>query len=67
MEKWNTKNMKVNVSDSIEAKESLTNNKPWFNGVKQFSSVKVNPAPINDPNVLEINVVDEIKLDSGLA
>jgi len=56
--------MKVDVSDQVETKESLTNSKPWFNGVKKFSSVKVNPPQEN--SVLEINVSDEVKADGGL-
>jgi hypothetical protein len=59
--------MKVSVSDNVETKECLTNQKPWFNGMKTFSSVKVNPAPLNDPNVLEVFVVDEIATETGLA
>lgn len=60
------KDKTVNISDEVTIKESLVNNKPWFNGTKTFSSIKVNPAPINDPNVLEIYIVDGITADSGL-
>lgn len=52
--------MKIKVSDKIQTKEGLTNYKPWFNGLKKFSSVKVNPAPLGDSSILKINVVDSI-------
>ena len=59
--------MKIKVSDKIETKESLTNHKPWFNGMKTFSSVKVNPATLKEvPSILEINVVDEVTSETGL-
>ena len=57
--------MKVNVNDKVETKESLTNNKPWFNGMKQFSSVKVNP-PQKKKLVLKINVSDSVAAESDL-
>ena len=36
-------NLSLEVSENIDTKENLTNNKPWFNGLKKFSSVKVLP------------------------
>ena len=52
----------INVSDNVEAKENLINNKPWFNGTKRFSSVKVNAAPLEEPqtSTLAINVADDV-------
>ena len=41
--KSKSKKLLVNVSDNIKTEESLSNNKPWFNGMKKFSSVKVLP------------------------
>lgn len=36
--------LNINVSDTITITESITNKKPWFNGMKTFTSVKVEPA-----------------------
>lgn len=57
--------MKIDISDKIEIKEDLKNHKPWFNGMKVFSSVKINPPQV-PPDVLEINVSDGIMTESGL-
>ena len=43
MKKSKPKNHSVRVSEKIETSENLTNNKPWFNGMKKFSSVKLLP------------------------
>ena len=31
--------LNINVKDSIKAREILVKYKPWFNGVKKFTSV----------------------------
>ena len=37
------KPLKIKVNDKISTIENLFNFKRWFNGLKKFSSVKVNP------------------------
>jgi len=55
--------MKVKVKDEVKLKEKLTNNKPWFNGMHTFSSVKIIPGYQEDtPSVLEVNVSDNVDL-----
>jgi hypothetical protein len=55
----------INTKDNLEVEEKLTNEKPWFNGVKSFSSVKVNPSR-EPPTVLKINVNDAVSTKGGL-
>lgn len=35
--------LELNASEKVQVEENLSNHKPWFNGIKTFSSVKVNP------------------------
>lgn len=35
--------LNINVGDEANVGESLNNQKPWFNGMKEFPSVKVLP------------------------
>ena len=52
--------MDINSFDNVETSENLTNNKPWFNGNKKFSSVKVGPPKQEDnPPDLGIHVYDK--------
>ena len=58
--------MNVFVDESVYTKESLLNQRPWFNGVKTFSSVKISPPPVEElplqqeetPSSLDISVID---------
>lgn len=52
---------KINVSDTTKVTESVTNSKPWFNGVHNFSSVKINPPQVQ-PSKLEINVSETVQV-----
>ena len=57
--------MDINSSEKVKTSENLTNNKPWFNGNKKFSSVKVNPARLEDnPPDLGICVSEVIEAKS---
>jgi hypothetical protein len=51
--------MKVRVLDSTEPKEILDKDKPWFNGMHRFRTVKIDtPA---QPKNLSICVGDTVK------
>lgn len=41
------KDLEVKTKEEISLAENLFNFKRWFNGIKKFSSVKVNP-PIHE-------------------
>jgi len=51
--------MDIKTKDNITISENLTNHKRWFNGMKKFSSVKVEPHQENPPD-LGIHVEDTI-------
>lgn len=37
--------LEIHVKDKVVVKENLFNFKRWFNGIKKFGSVKLNPPP----------------------
>ncbi len=43
-----TKTHKIKVKEDIKLEENLFNFKRWFNGIKQFSSLKVSPKPLTE-------------------
>lgn len=61
--------MEVKINDQVETKEKLTNEKPWFNGIHTFSSVKIVPGQegLKEDSVLKISVSDGIGASGGLA
>lgn len=48
---------KVKSKENVAVGENLKNHKRWFNGMKEFSSVKVEPVQINPPD-LGIHITD---------
>lgn len=57
--------MDIKTSDEVDTEENLINTKPWFNGSKRFSSIKVEP-PQESSSDLVINVFDKVNSDEHL-
>lgn len=51
--------MKIKTKEKVDTKENLKNYKRWFNGMKEFSSVKVEPVQTNPPD-LGIHITDVV-------
>lgn len=58
--------MKVQTFETVTTSENITNWKLWFNGMKKFSAIKINPPqtpkePEEDtPPDLGVHVSDEV-------
>lgn len=59
--------MDIHTQETVETKENLENKKPWFNGAKTFTSVKVTPVPLNStPPDLGIHITENVNTEEKL-